>query len=547
LTGRRKIANKILVIGLDGATFDVINPLIQEGWMPNVKKLVEEGASGTLQSTMPPVTGPAWLAMATGLTPGKTGIYDFIKRKGEDGYKFTFTSSAEYRGRAVWDYLNTSGRRVGIINYPNLYPPYKVDGFIVSGGLGSPRVSNFTYPKELETEIGEILGYDRQVNLKDPKYENLDLFLDDLNDMFRRRVECTRHLLVNKKWDFFWAVFPETDWIQHMMWNFIDSSQRCDEREHFRKYTDRFKSFWAQVDKAIGELKDVAGSEVNVMIVSDHGFGSCHNQSFRLNAWLKREGYFEPKKKAALIFWSGKKLRRGLKKIVESLKLDRMFPMAVQWGKRATTSMAILVNAIDFRKSIAFDPGHIGTFGGIYINEHTIKDPVLKERIKKEISDRLSQYGKEKGLDIDIYTPEELYGSKTENSMDLIVRVNKGGCAVEKWGFEEQVVDKLPSRISFLRGTHRINGIFVASGPDFIHTEVKNARLWDIAPTILHCFNEPIPSSMEGVVLREAIKHEEEPMHVKEEIAVPHEPEEGALSRDEEDRIRKQLSDLGYL
>lgn len=541
------MANKILVIGLDGATFDVINPLIQEGWMPNVKKLVEEGASGTLQSTMPPVTGPAWLAMATGLTPGKTGIYDFIKRKQENGYKFTFTSSDEYKGRAIWDYLSSSGKRVCIVNYPTLYPPYEVNGVVVSGGLGAPQLSNFTYPRELEKKIAEFLGYNRQLTLKDPKYRNLDLFINDLNDMFQRRARCMEYLLKKEEWDFFLGVFPETDWILHMMWKFIDSSSPFHDEKNSGKYADKFKRFWNLVDKAVGDLGNIAGDETNVMIVSDHGFGSCHNQCFRLNAWLKREGYFEPKKKAALIFWSGKKLRRGLKKIVESLKLDRMFPMAVQWGKRATTSMAILVNAIDFRKSIAFDPGHIGTFGGIYINERTVKDPVLKERIKKEISDKLSKYGKEKGLDIDIYTPEELYGSKAKNSMDLIVRVNKGACVVEKWLFDEQILDKFPSRLSFQNGSHRMNGVFIASGPDFVQAKVKNARLWDIAPTILCCLNEPIPSSMEGVVLREAIKDEEKPRYEKKKIEIFREPGNTALSRDEEDRIRKQLSDLGYL
>ena len=536
----------MLVIGLDGATFDVINPLIQGGWMPNVKKLIEDGASGTLQSTMPPVTGPAWLALATGITPGTSGIFDFILREKRDSRKFRFINSTDFHNKAVWDILSRSGKKVCLFNYPCLYPPYPINGFMISGGLGSPGLSGFTHPAALENKITRFVGYDRELNLKDPKYKDLDVFLTDLHKNFEADVQAVEYVLKQESWDFVWAVFSQTDWLQHMMWKYFGESRSSSNTNDFDKYNQECKNFWSCVDKGIGRLRSCVSEDTNIVIVSDHGVGSCHNLSFRLNAWLKREGYFEPKKKAALIFWSGKKFRWALKKIVESLELDRMFPMAVHWGKRATTSMAILVNAIDFRKSIAFDPGHIGTFGGIYINEYAVKETVQKERIKKEISDKLSKYGGEKGLDIDIYTPEELYGSRLENSMDLIVRVNRGGCVVEKWGFDEQILDKLPSRLSYLNGSHRVNGVFIASGPHFVQAEVKNARLWDIPPTILYCFNEPIPSYMEGVVLGEAIKHEEKPRYEKEKIEISRKTGKRMISRDEEDRIMKQLTDLGY-
>ena len=537
---------KFLIIGLDGATFDVINPLIKEGRMPNIENLIKEGASGVLQSTIPPVTSSAWLSMATSLTPGKTGIYDFIKRTQENGYRFTMVNSSDYRGRAVWDYLSNSGKRVGIVNYPNLYPPYKINGFFVSGGIGSPKESAFTYPLELENEVKQFIGYDRQLNLKDPKYKNLDLFINDVNDMFKKRLDCTKYLLAEKEWDLFWAVFPETDWIQHMMWKYIDP-HHSDYRElEAKRYRDKFKRFWNLVDKGIGELKEITGGKVNIVIASDHGFGPCYNQSFRLNTWLKYEGYFKPKKRASTIFWLGKKLRRGLKKIVELFRIDRRMPLLVHWGKRATTSLAILVNVINYKNSIAFDPGHIGTFGGIYINDYVVKDPALKEKIKREISDKLYKYGKENDLNIEIYRPEKLYGNKFENSMDLIIRVNKGGCTVEKWGFDKQILDKLPPRISFLSGTHRINGVFIASGPDFAQAKVKQARLWDIPPTILYCFSEPIPDSMEGRVLMEAVKGKEQPRYEKGRFKDTWESKKKVLTNNEEKEIKKQLSDLGY-
>ena len=72
---------KSLIIGLDGATWNVIKPLAEEGKLPTFKKLMEEGVWGNLESTVPPVTGPAWVSFATGRNPGKTGVFDFLNRK----------------------------------------------------------------------------------------------------------------------------------------------------------------------------------------------------------------------------------------------------------------------------------------------------------------------------------------------------------------------------------------------------------------------------------------------------------------------------------
>jgi len=188
------MTRKVLIIGLDGATFDVINPLIEEGWMPNLRRLIENGASGALQSVIPPVTGPAWLSLATGLTPGRTGVYDFVRRKGKD-YRLRGLSSAEYAGRAVWDYLSQAGKRVAILNYPLLYPPYEVNGLLV-GGIGCGGKSGYTFPRELEEELDEVAGghYERRVKYHNPEYDDTDLFLRDLNRVFDKHVRVTEYL-----------------------------------------------------------------------------------------------------------------------------------------------------------------------------------------------------------------------------------------------------------------------------------------------------------------------------------------------------------------
>ena len=147
---------RILVIGLDGATFDIIDPLIKEGVMPNLKKLTEHGTVGSLQSTIPPISGAAWVALATGMKPEKTGIFDFRYRR-DNSFKLYGVTSAAYYGRAVWDYLCQAGKRVGILNYPMLYPVYEVNGFMTAG-IGASLDGEFAFPKHLKQELNKLAG-----------------------------------------------------------------------------------------------------------------------------------------------------------------------------------------------------------------------------------------------------------------------------------------------------------------------------------------------------------------------------------------------------
>ena len=537
---------KMLVIGLDGATFDVINPLIEEGFLPNLEKLIEQGASASLRSTMPPVTGPAWFALATGMTPGKSGFFDFIVRANSDNWSFRFLNSSDFENRAVWDVLGRSGKRVCLFNYPCLYPPYPVNGSMISGGVGSSNLSGFTHPADLEDKITHFVGYNRQVNLKDSKYKDLNVFLADLYGNFEANVQSVEYVLKQESWDFTWAVFSQTDWLQHMMWKHFENGQTVTDDGRLGGYGRKFKDFWACVDKAIGRLRSCVGDDTNIVIVSDHGFGSV-GESFRLNAWLRQEGYLKLARGGWKGFTAVKKIRKLLRNLAGMLAINRLFPRFFTWAKNKTVSIMIPLHFIDYEETVAFDPGHIGSMGGIYINERALKDGQAYEVVRNEIIEKLEQVGRENNWIVEALRPEDIYGQKTPGSPDIILRINDGSCVILK-EFDGRIVEynKLPDRISFLSGTHRMAGVIIAAGPDFIQTKVDGAKLWDIAPTILHSFDEPVPSYMEGVVLREALRRKEKTKYEKEEIEASRKSGKKTLSRDEEEQIRKQLSDLGY-
>ena len=146
---------KLLIIGFDGATFDLIRPWAREGHLPNLARIMEGGVHGDLISTLPPVTSPAWPTFMTGCNPGKHGVFDFIQPHGEN---FTLVNATRIRQPTIWQRLSEAGYRVGVMNVPVTYPPAPLNGFIISGML-SPKTGQISQPADLiqryEGELGD--------------------------------------------------------------------------------------------------------------------------------------------------------------------------------------------------------------------------------------------------------------------------------------------------------------------------------------------------------------------------------------------------------
>ncbi|HUM70042.1 MAG TPA: alkaline phosphatase family protein, partial [Chloroflexota bacterium] len=137
----------VLVIGLDGATYDLLTPWLAAGHLPTMAGLVARGSSGPLRSTLPPVTAPAWASFMTGKNPAGHGVFDFFRPHSPDMDKPEMVNMADLRARPLWDYLSAAGRRVGVLNVPLTYPPPPVNGFVVPGLL-SPDEGQTTYPPD---------------------------------------------------------------------------------------------------------------------------------------------------------------------------------------------------------------------------------------------------------------------------------------------------------------------------------------------------------------------------------------------------------------
>jgi predicted AlkP superfamily phosphohydrolase/phosphomutase len=502
---------RVIVIGLDGATWNLIKPWVDKGKLPTLKKLKHGGVWGELKSTIPPVTGSSWVSFATGMNPGKTGVFDFlIRRKGS--YSLKPISSEVIRGIAFWDILSDQGIKVGILNFPLLCPPYKVNGFMISG-IGCPKQGEITFPTHLKREIDDVTGgYEIMVGYHHKKYDDEDLFLRDANRVLDKRGKVIRYLMKNKSLDVFVVIFSCTDWIQHLMWKHIDSSHPLHDINRSQKYSLKFLEFWKKIDHIIGDIMDTAGNDANVFIVSDHGFGPQYG-CFNLNRWLEKKGYLVRKRigKRYLVRGTLKKMFRPLFTALAKASFAKIM-------RAKPVEKSHVVEQIDFEKSTAYTLGHTIPFGAIYLNvkgrdpNGSIDTGREYETLKAKIIGQLMNLRRDIGRDLEvkIFDPQETYwGHKVDEAPDVIFTINNWRCVIVE-NFSDFLYKDAPYSNRHT-GSHRVNGIFLAYGPEIKKGRIKGANILDIAPTILHLLNVPIPENIDGRILKEIFKETTEP------------------------------------
>ena len=134
---------KILILGIDGGTWTVLRPAIEQGYMPFLQSLIETGASGVLESTIPAITPVAWGSFQTGMNPGENGVFDFYRWDKE--IKTQQLVSSQNLSMTIWDIAGRNGKKVGVVNVPMTYPVKPVNGYLVSGILTPSLKSEFTH------------------------------------------------------------------------------------------------------------------------------------------------------------------------------------------------------------------------------------------------------------------------------------------------------------------------------------------------------------------------------------------------------------------
>jgi len=501
---------KLLIIGLDGATFKVLKPLIRKGYLPTLKKLIKNGVSGNLKSTIPPTTAPAWLSFATGKNPGKTGVFDFFNRKDDRDYKLYPADSSAYKNESYFDILSRKGLKVGIINYPTLFPAYKINGFMVSG-MPAPDKHRFAFwPRSLGKKIEEICqGY--QIMVEPKNYPDPSALLRIMKKLVAKRLVLSEKLA--PKCDIYTVVFSATDFVSHFLWKYLDKTHPLYQQSRAFKYRPEINNFYQKIDEAILKIINSYPYQPNIIIMSDHGFGK-QKGTFAVNLWLKKNGYLKTKK--ARVNKSGIKIKLSrqaqnlIKKMPARLSfIKKILPRNLRFklGRNITFAAAgDPKNFIDFKKSTAFALGHTHPFSSIYLQDKSVKNELISQ-IKKEL--------KKYGAEIKFYSREKIYqGPKKNLAPDLIFSLNNWAGQVDVLKLSGKKVYQ--NKETDWSGAHRREGIFIASGPDIKKkARIKGARIIDLCPTILAFFNCPIPDNLDGRVLKKIFKNKKEKIKTK--------------------------------
>jgi predicted AlkP superfamily phosphohydrolase/phosphomutase len=557
------MSKKVLFIGLDGSTFDLLDPLIEKGLMPRLQSFISEGVRGWLETTIPPITPTAWVSWMTGKNPGKHGVFEFLlRRKGSNALPDQPVSARARDGLPFWDILGQLGRRAIVTNMPCTYPPTMVNGLMVADFLTPRGRRDFTYPESLLEEIESRFGPYQLYITEVYAPGKVDNILNQLFDELKYKTQVNRYLMENYDWDVFATHYWGTDRFQHELWHLLDESHPFFDRKEHDANIQRIHEYWSAVDATLGELFDAVGPETTVYIGSDHGFGPI-KKFLCFNVWLIEEGLLVLKRDAMTRF------KRALFKL--GLTPDLAYRSAMKLGlahlrlsvgvsNRSTlmklaNALMLSLEDVDWSRTVAFSKGN---YGQIFINlkgreaHGTVEPGAAYERILGEVSDKL------RGLiDPDTRQPligpiwrrEDLYtGPHIEQAPDL--QFLPADMSNKPLGTLDLTSNQFITPVYGNSGDHRMHGIFLGRGPELRRgARVEGARIIDYAPTILHSFGVEVPADMDGRVLEEIFTTEYMAGHpVRLTDASFAEAEKaGAMTDEESDEIRERLRGWGYL
>lgn len=555
---------KIVVIGLDGATLDLIEPWAKAGNLPVLSNLMDQGSYGRLQSVLPVLSSAAWSSFMTGMNPGKHGLYDFVKRS-PGSYNLKPVNHKHIRGKTIWRILSEVGKKVVVMNVPMTYPPEDVNGLLISG-LGTPDFKPFTYPSEFSREL---LNQGYQVNSQvqfRPGHEQD--YLSEVGNITDRLTNLALRLMSEQIWDYFMLVYREPDEMAHYFWRYMDPSHPQHISVRDAPFQDAILKYYQSIDHSIGQILQSCGADTNIVIMSDHGTGPFYKDVF-LNEWLRQKGWLALNDDNGLAGNSRKisaalgLTRSNISSSLRRLKLGRF----EQWLKSVlgdrieilpVSSLTEFPNAIDWQHTSAYSFGY---HGQIYINligrepEGIVSPGDEYNRLCDDIRDALmSLVDPEDGkpvVDEVVHRRQVFHGPAYDEAPDLIVIMRKLAYITRSgYEFGNQPGNLFAPPHHNQSGSHRMEGTLIMAGPDILQSGDKGeaATLMDLAPTILYLLGCPVPNDMDGNVLSDWLSTERQVQITEGNSETAYQASNNdELTPDEEADIVRRLKELGYL
>lgn len=555
---------RVMVIGLDSAPLDLLSTWISQGELPNLARIFSKGAYGILNSTLPPLSPAAWSSFATGMNPGKHGVFDHGYRQ-PGTYKIVPTNGQLRGGKTVWQLLSENGKRVGVINVPETYPPEPVNGFMISGMDTPSEDSIWSYPPSLAEELKEVMGGYKVYGSRSK--ENLDRSIAGMFETIPMRIKAASYLWSKYELNLMILVFMETDVIQHKTWKYMDVSHPQYDPNGAKKYGNAILDVYKCIDQHLPLLLNQLDEETALIIMSDHGAGPV-DKWLNLNNWLVREGFMCLKSELLtqvryLLFRAGITPNNAYR-IAAKLNLGLVDRVADQTKRKASIMKAspfmnvfLSFKDIDWRKTRAYTLG--GNLTGIWVNlrgrepEGCVLPGLEYENLRDELIKRLQTLrDPQTNLPIvtKIYRREEIYRGPYLNRAPDIVFETRNEQYVG-FGIQEFVTNVIAEPSPVFNGCHRRAGMVALYGKPFLEgTYLNDHDITDLAPTILYLLGQNIPEDMDGSVMLDAFNPEVRlsfPIRKAGTSWKPSLDDESNYTEDEEKAVAEQLRNLGYL
>jgi predicted AlkP superfamily phosphohydrolase/phosphomutase len=498
-----KKKQKILLIGLDGASWKIILPLIKEGKLPNIKRLMDNGCWGKLETITPPFSEIIWTTIATGKTPQIHGITGNIVEDPDTAEMVPPTSNLR-KVKAIWNILSDYKKRVGVIGYKVSWPAEKVNGVMISDRADASKYLSSGYSEPPFADLYGQVIFNSFGDLKD----NPAVIVDRDNiygkDIFM--FNCARYLLKTKEFDFFCIYLYGIDILSHRYWrNMFPQTQRTSD-ENRPEYKDVIKDSYIWCDSVIGELLKNVDKNTTVTVVSDHGFKA-------------RE-------------------QNGERYIFD--KINRLFEIA---GLKKLKHNSKLINLKITPPQVWIYKKNIEIAGNLSKDEFSL----VRENAKKAIRDIKVE---ENGRCIFKILNDTQSGFTVEIDTQTIDKPE--GFHVLVKGQEYKMLDFMMKDPAY--GEHDVNdAVIIISGKNIRRNQkLHSASAYDIVPTVLYMFDLPLAKDMPGKVLKSAIAksflYAHRPRHIytyeKNNKIISDKPIRAPL---DEKIIKERMRSLGYI
>ncbi|HSH03133.1 MAG TPA: alkaline phosphatase family protein [Anaerolineae bacterium] len=535
--------SRVIIIGWDGATWDLLKPWAAAGHLPAVAQLLKQGYHAPLRSTIQPLTAVAWSSFLTGALPGQHGLYDFVRRV-PNSYNLQLTGRHHRQLPGLWQLLSQHNKRVAAVNVPMMVPVTPVNGILV-GGIDAPGLNEQTvYPPEFIPQLKQTVP-DYRIAASE---RTLSAWEKSLRAMVNGRSQLLHHLRQQEDWDCLMVVYSATDIVQHIFWGHMARQEE--------PYANLIRDIYQACDRDLGHLLNNINDNTTLILMSDHGAGPLTGALY-INRYLEQGGFLQRQTPPPHLQAS----RHLLKTAKKYLPAAARAWLRHRFGNvRDNLESNLLTAAYNWPQTEVYS---LGSYGNLFVNligrdpQGTVSPdqlPQLQQRLEQHLS-QLKDPNHGAPLVKKLWPRQQLYtGPATDTAPDFIIEWADYGYEVRaRFGQDGDhyfaptmpLNDLAPETV--LAGTHRMDGVLAALGRG-VHPQTDDTppHITTLAPTIMHLLGLPIPPQMSSPPLPALSHNLPQPRYLTtDDHNTPH--NETGLEADDEALILDRLRQLGYL